>query len=94
MLDYWTREAIVTPSLQAADGSGTRRRYSAHDVALLRWAARLRETRLELAAVKEALAQARHLPLAVLGSDQLVFHVGSGTLLLRAEKPQRELVPA
>jgi DNA-binding transcriptional MerR regulator len=35
-LDYWTRTGIVAPSVQAARGSGTCRRYSDDDVAKLR----------------------------------------------------------
>jgi len=35
-LDYWVRTGAVTPSLAQARGSGTRRRWSAHDVRRLR----------------------------------------------------------
>jgi len=31
-LDYWARTGLVTPSVRAADGSGTQRLYSFTDV--------------------------------------------------------------
>jgi DNA-binding transcriptional MerR regulator len=34
-LDYWDRIDLVSPSVRAANGSGTQRLYSEHDVALL-----------------------------------------------------------
>jgi len=35
MLDYWTRQGYISPSLQAAAGSGTQREYSPADVAVV-----------------------------------------------------------
>lgn len=35
MLDYWTRQGYVTPSLRTAAGCGTQREYSAADVAVI-----------------------------------------------------------
>ena len=32
-IDYWTRSGIVAPSIMAASGHGSRRRWSAADVA-------------------------------------------------------------
>lgn len=35
-LDYWARMGLVVPSIDAARGSGSRRRFSNHDVAVVR----------------------------------------------------------
>lgn len=35
-LDYWTRIGLVAPSLGQATGSGTRRAFSGHDVAVVK----------------------------------------------------------
>lgn len=40
-LDYWTRHGYLNPSVQEADGPGSRRRYSAEDVARARILGRL-----------------------------------------------------
>ena len=40
-LDYWARTGLVTPSVRAADGSGTQRLYSFTDVVELRIIKRL-----------------------------------------------------
>jgi DNA-binding transcriptional MerR regulator len=32
-LDYWERTGVITPSVQAAEGSGTKRGWSENDVA-------------------------------------------------------------
>ena len=41
-LDHWDRKGFIKPSLEAARGYGSRRRYSFADVVRLRVAARLR----------------------------------------------------
>ena len=40
-LDYWARTGLVTPSVRAADGSGTQRLYGFTDVVELRIIKRL-----------------------------------------------------
>ena len=51
-LDHWDRKGFVKPSLEAARGYGSRRRYSFTDVVRLRVAARLRAAGVGLARIQ------------------------------------------
>jgi DNA-binding transcriptional MerR regulator len=53
-LDYWARTGLVTPSVRAADGSGTQRLYSFTDVVELRIIKRLLD-----AGIREAIGYLR-----------------------------------
>lgn len=35
-LDYWCRRGLITPSARDATGSGSRRRFTAHDLAVVK----------------------------------------------------------
>ena len=52
-LDHWDRKGFLKPSLEAARGYGSRRRYSFADVVRLRVAARLRSSGVGLARSEE-----------------------------------------
>jgi DNA-binding transcriptional MerR regulator len=56
-LHHWDQRGVVSPSLQAGDGSGSRRRYSRDDLLLLLVARELRGQDVGLAAIK-AIAHA------------------------------------
>lgn len=58
-LDYWVREGVITPSISTAAGSGTRRRYSAEDVRILRHIRRLMDVGVGLQRVRGALSLLR-----------------------------------
>lgn len=56
-LDYWARTELVKPSLRGADGSGTQRLYSFHDVLVLRLVKRLLDTGISLQQIRVAVDQ-------------------------------------
>lgn len=68
-LDYWAKSAFLTPSAQAAEGTGTWRGYTFRDLVQLRVARRLRDAGISLQGlrkVQQRLKQERDLeaPLA------------------------------
>lgn len=54
-LDYWARTAVLTPSLDAARGSGSQRLYSFRDIVVLRVIRRLLDAGISLASVRSAV---------------------------------------
>jgi DNA-binding transcriptional MerR regulator len=60
-LDWWDRRGFLRPSVTAASGYGTRRRYSFTDVVKLRLAARLRAAGFGLPQVRRVVETLRRL---------------------------------
>jgi DNA-binding transcriptional MerR regulator len=58
-LDYWARTGLVTPSVRAADGSGTQRLYSFTDVVELRIIKRLLDAGVSLRQIRDAISYLR-----------------------------------
>ncbi len=58
-LDYWARTDLVTPSVQAADGSGSQRLYSFTDLVELRIIKRLLDAGVSLQRIREAIRYLR-----------------------------------
>ena len=58
-LDYWARTDLVTPSVRAADGSGSQRLYSFTDVVELRIIKRLLDAGVSLRQIRTALGYLR-----------------------------------
>jgi DNA-binding transcriptional MerR regulator len=58
-LDYWARTGLVTPSVRAADGSGTQRLYSFTDVVELRIIKRLLDAGVSLRQIRQAIGYLR-----------------------------------
>ena len=58
-LDYWARTDLVTPSVRAADGSGSQRLYSFTDVVELRIIKRLLDAGVSLRQIRTALGDLR-----------------------------------
>jgi DNA-binding transcriptional MerR regulator len=54
-LDYWARTGLVTPSVRDAQGSGTQRLYSFHDLVTLRVIKNLLDTGISLQRVRKAV---------------------------------------
>lgn len=54
-LDYWARTDLIVPSLQAAEGSGSQRRYSFQDVVQLRVVKRLLDAGMSLKKIRTAM---------------------------------------
>jgi DNA-binding transcriptional MerR regulator len=61
-LDYWARTELVTPSVRAAEGSGSQRLYSFADVVELRVIKRLLDAGVSLQRIREALSYLRAQP--------------------------------
>lgn len=55
-LDYWARTGLIKPSLQAAQGSGTQRRYSFTDIVQLKVVKRLLDAGMSLKKIRSAMA--------------------------------------
>ena len=58
-LDYWARTGLVTPSVRAADGSGTQRLYGFTDVVELRIIKRLLDAGVSLRQIRDAIGYLR-----------------------------------
>jgi DNA-binding transcriptional MerR regulator len=58
-LDYWARTGLVTPSVRAADRSGTQRLYSFTDVVELRIIKRLLDANVSLRQIRSAIGYLR-----------------------------------
>jgi DNA-binding transcriptional MerR regulator len=58
-LDYWARTGLVTPSVRAADGSGSKRLYGFTDLVELRIIKRLLDAGVSLQRIREAMAYLR-----------------------------------
>jgi DNA-binding transcriptional MerR regulator len=66
-LDYWARTGLVTPSVQAAQGSGSQRRYSFEDLVELRLVKKLLDAGVSLQRVRAAIEYLRGLGSSLAG---------------------------
>jgi DNA-binding transcriptional MerR regulator len=80
-LDYWARTDLIRPSLADARGSGSRRRYSYHDLIELRMIKTLIDAGQKLERVRAAFEYLRDLG-DDLASAQLVI-AGDSVILVR-----------
>lgn len=74
-LDYWARTGLATPSVQAAQGSGSQRLYSFEDLVELKLIKNLLDTGVSLQKVRQAIDNLRELDQDITG----VTLVGDGT---------------
>ena len=58
-LDYWARTGLVEPSVRAAHGSGSQRRYSFRDILVLKVVKRLLDTGISLQQIRAAVQHLR-----------------------------------
>lgn len=90
-LDYWARTDLVRPSLEDAKGSGSRRRYSYHDLLELKVIKNLLDSGLRLESVREVFSYLRD----NLGEDvtraNLVIN-GSSAVLVQSDGELIDLV--
>lgn len=56
-LDYWARTGLVEPTVRGANGSGTQRLYSFHDILVLKLVKRLLDTGISLQQIRVAVDQ-------------------------------------
>lgn len=81
-LDYWARTGLLTPSITAAKGSGTQRRYSYRDVLELKVIKQLLDAGLSLTSARKALSCLREDLGEDVASANLVIN-GTGSVLAR-----------
>ena len=82
-LDYWARTDLVRPSLQAAQGSGSRRLYSYRDLLELKVIKNLLDAGIKLESVREVFSYLRE----NLGEDVTTANLvisGSTPVLVRS----------
>src|SRR6266566_887864 len=58
-IGYWAKQGIIVPSVQQAQGSGTRRRYSLDDLLQLRFVRQLRDRGWSVQKIREAINKLR-----------------------------------
>jgi DNA-binding transcriptional MerR regulator len=79
-LDYWARTGLLTPSLHAAAGSGSRRRYSYQDLLELRVIKTLLDAGITLTAVRQVFEYLREHVSSDIAAAHLVIN-GSNVIL-------------
>ena len=92
-LDHWDRKGFLKPSLEAARGYGSKRRYSFADVVRLRVAARLRAAGVGLARIQRCAEALERLggDTADLGGVRLLV-TGTQVLWARSDKEVVDLL--
>ena len=93
-LDHWARLGFLCPSIRAASGYGSSRRYSFPDVVKLRMAARLRASGVGLARIRSCIAAMRRLDSsgeADLGQARLLV-IGNRVLWARSDREVVDLL--
>ena len=83
-LDYWARTELVTPSITAASGSGSKRTYSYGDVLEVKVIKSLLNSGLSLARARQAVECLRRSLGADLASSSLVLS-DSGSVLAHSD---------
>ncbi len=58
-LDYWARTELVVPQIRPAEGSGTQRLYSFHDILMLKVVKRLLDAGISLQQIRVAIGHLR-----------------------------------
>jgi len=79
-LDYWDRQGVVSPSLRAAHGSGTQRKYSYRDLVRLRVVKRITDAGVKLKNARKAIEYLREDQGADWQTASIVFAEGSSIL--------------
>jgi len=81
-LDYWARTGLLTPSIAEAHGSGTKRRYSYHDVLELKVIKQLLDAGVSLQRARQAVDCLRENLLADLASASLILSSSNSVLAM------------
>jgi DNA-binding transcriptional MerR regulator len=83
-LDYWARTALVRPSIQDAQGSGTQRLYSFQDLVVLKVIKSLIDTGVSLQRVRKAVEYLRDMGRPASG----VTLMSDGAKIYEADSPE------
>jgi DNA-binding transcriptional MerR regulator len=101
-LDYWARTGLLTPSISAAKGSGSQRRYSYRDVLELKVIKQLLDAGLALTSARRAVECLRtdlggdlaSANLVINGTGSVIAHSGEELIdVLRGGQGVLSLVP-
>jgi DNA-binding transcriptional MerR regulator len=79
-LDYWDRQGVVSPTLSAAHGSGTQRKYSYRDLVRLRVVKRITDSGVKLKNARKAIEYLREDQGADWQTASIVLAEGSSIL--------------
>lgn len=74
-LDYWARLGLVRPSISDASGSGSRRRWSSHDLAVVRTVAAVAGHGVPLNRLGQLVGFLEDLPLQQWAATSIVLDV-------------------
>src|ERR1051325_3166802 len=83
-VDYWAKTGFIVPSIAAARGSGTERRYSFDDLVALRVARQLRKEGASMQALRKVVTALRNYKTDFASSRLIV--VGSDIALVEDHK--------
>ena len=87
-LDYWARTGLVTPSVRAADGSGTQRLYGFTDVVELRIIKRLLDAGVSLRQIRDAIALAVRANTPIFAEEDVL---SEASILIKSDDEEREV---
>jgi DNA-binding transcriptional MerR regulator len=93
-LDHWARQRFLCPSVKAASGYGSSRRYSFADIVKLRVAARLRGSGVGLPRIRRCVEALKRLDAGVgadLGGARLLV-IGNRVLWARSDREVVDLL--
>jgi DNA-binding transcriptional MerR regulator len=90
-LDYWDRQGVVCPSLSAAHGSGTQRKYSYRDLVRLRMVKNILDSGVQLKNARKAIEYLREEEGADWQTASIVLAEGS-SIVARDEDALVDLV--
>lgn len=84
-LDYWARTNLVSPSIQSAEGSGSKRLYSFRDIVVLKVVKRLLDAGVSLQNIRKAIEVLR-----VHGAGDLaeITLISDGTTVYECRSPE------
>lgn len=85
-LDYWARTALVEPTVQSAQGSGSQRLYGFRDILVLKLVKRLLDTGISLQQIRIAVDQLRAAGVTALAETTLMSDGASVYLCTSADE--------
>lgn len=88
-VDYWARTGLVTPSVQAAQGSGSQRLYSPSDLWRAAVVTQLLDAGLSLSQVRESLDRIAEDGEVRLGVVRILVDLDALAARLRMDPPAR-----
>jgi DNA-binding transcriptional MerR regulator len=91
-ISYWVKQGIITPSIQQAHGSGSRRRYSFDDLLQLRFVRQLMNHGWSIQKIREAITRLRDIMGDPQSLQKAVLVHGSQTILAICKTKEGERI--